>query len=131
MARKSAGRAACQSPLCPYSDQIPQPSEMKRCARSGRDQLSTDYPLRRVRLARGMRHRHFGLYLRFLGALMPQSMQKKMRMLHYSDHDERVTAQIYPQSRSLTSCSSRLTFTKCPAGARPKSILAEVHHERQ
>jgi hypothetical protein len=62
--------------------------------RSGRDQLSTDYPLKRVRLVHGMRHRHSGLYLRFLGALMSQSTQKKMRMLHYSDHDGRVTAQI-------------------------------------
>ena len=35
-----------------------------------------------------------GLYLRSLGALMSKSIQKKMRMLHYSDHDERVTAQI-------------------------------------
>jgi hypothetical protein len=40
-------------------------------------------------------HRRSGLYFRFLGALMPQSMRKKkMRMLHCSDHDVRVTAQI-------------------------------------
>jgi hypothetical protein len=79
----------------------------------------------------GMRHRHSGLYLQFLGALMSQDIQKKMRMLHYSDHDERVTAQIQPQNEGLTSYSSRITFTKCPAGGRRKSILAEVHHERQ
>jgi hypothetical protein len=34
-----------------------------KSARSRRDHLSTDYPLKRVRLLCGMRHRHSGLYL--------------------------------------------------------------------
>jgi len=35
----SAGRFACQSPLCPDSDQIPQSTEMSRWANSCREQV--------------------------------------------------------------------------------------------
>jgi hypothetical protein len=59
------------------------------------------------------------------------SLEACPRMRHDSDHDERATAQMWSQHSGLTSYSSRLTFTECPAGERRKSILAEVHHARQ
>jgi hypothetical protein len=59
-----------------------------------------------------------------LGALMSQSIQKKMRMLHYSDHDDRVTAQFNREVRAglHTPRPSRIDFHGMCCG-----WAAEIH----